>query len=281
MTISLPGPHLAVDELSSYAGGLLSAADESFVEDHLLSCVACRGLVPSVGAVDEGRLVEVWDEITDVLDRPRASMVERLLRQLGVSQETSRLVAAAPSLRVPWLAAIVVCLLLALAAAGAGGARGSWLFLTLAPLLPVAGVAAAYGPHTDPAWELARATPYSLVRLCLVRIAAVLGSTLPVAALVGLVLPGSVWWVAVVWLLPALAFVTVTLWAATYVDALLAAGVLSIGWAAVTTSAMWHRSDPALLLHPVVQLAFAGAAAVAAAGLWSRRGDLAGRQWQT
>jgi hypothetical protein len=278
---SLPGPHVAVGELSRYAAGLLPEVEESLLEEHLLSCAACRGLVPSVGAVDGQRLDVVWADVVDILDRPRLSVVERALHRLGVRQETSRLIAAAPSLRIPWLVAIAGCLLLAVAAANTGGARGSWLFLTLAPLMPVAGVAAAYGPHVDACWELARATSYSLARLCLVRVTAVLCSTLPLAVLVGLLLPGSAWWVAAVWLLPALAFVMVTLWAATYVDALFAAGVLAAGWAAVTTSAMWHHSDPALLLHPFVQFAFAGAAAFAAAGLWSRRGSLAGSQWLT
>jgi hypothetical protein len=280
MTTSLPESHIAPAQLSAYAAGQLSAAEESFLEEHLLSCAACRQLVPSVIAVDERRLDAVWNHVVDVLDQPRASVVERALHRLGASRETARLVAAAPSLRLPWLTAVAACLLLAVAAAGAGGVRGSWLFLTLAPLIPVAGVAAAFGPHTDPAWELTRATPYSLARLTLLRGAAVLTSTLPLAVLAGLLLPGSAWWVGAVWLLPALAFVTATLWAATYLEPLIAAAVLAVGWAAVTSDAMWRRTDPALLLRPSVQLAFAGAAAVAAVGLWSRRGKLAGPRWQ-
>lgn len=280
MTTSLPGPHIAAAQLSGYAAGLLSAAEESRLEEHLVACAVCRQLVPSVGAVDERRLDAVWNQVVDVLDRPRTSVVERMLHRLGASRETARVVAAAPSLRLPWLSAVAACLLLAAVAAGAGGARGSWLFLTLAPLIPVAGVVAAYGPHTDPAWELTRATPYSLIRLTLLRIAAVLASTLPLAVVVGLLLPGSAWWVAAVWLLPALAFVMLTLWAATYFEPLLAAGVLIVGWAAVTSHAMWHRTDPALLLQPSVQFAFTGAAAVAAVGLWSRRDKLAGPRWQ-
>lgn len=280
MTTSVPGPHLAPDQLSGYAAGVLSAVEESYLEEHLLSCGACRRLVPAVTPVDDRRLEAVWHEVVDVLDRPRPSVAERALRRLGASRETARLVAAAPSLRLPWLSAVCACLLLAAVAAGTGGVRGSWLFLTLAPLIPVAGVAAAYGPHTDPAWELARAAPYSLARLTLLRGAAVLASTLPLAVLVGLLLPGSAWWVAAVWLLPSLAFVTVTLWSATYLDPLLAAGMLTVGWVAVTSHAMWQRADPALLLRPGVQLAFAAAAAVAAVGLWSRSDTLAtGPRW--
>jgi hypothetical protein len=280
MTTSLPGAHVIPAQVSGYAAGRLSAAEESSFEEHLMSCAACRRLVSSGGRVDDRRLAAVWSEVVDVLDQPRVPMVERVLHRLGVGPETARLVAAAPSLRVPWLTAVATCLLLAVIAAGEGGVRGQWLFLAVAPLLPVAGVAAAYGPRWDSAWELARATQYSLSRLALLRSLAVLGSTLPLAAVVGVALPDADWWLAAVWLLPSLAFVTLTLWAATYVEPLLAVGVLTVGWLAVTSSATVHRTDPDLLWQPAVQFGFAAVMVAAAAGLWVRRGELATPRWQ-
>lgn len=280
MTTSLPGPHVVPAQVSGYAAGRLSARDEVSVEEHLISCAACRQLVSSAGSVDDERLAAVWSEVIDLLDQPRVPAVERVLHRLGASRETARLVAAAPSLRVPWLTAVTTCLLLAVIAASAGGVRGQWLFLAVAPLLPVAGVAAAYGPRWDSAWEIARATRYSLSRLALLRSLAVLGSTLPLAAVVGVALPNADWWLAAVWLLPSLAFVTLTLWAATYVEPLLAAGALTVGWLAVTSSATARRADPDMLWQPAVQLGFAVAILAAAAGLWLRRGELAKSRWQ-
>ena len=280
MTTSLPGRHLVLAQLSGYAADRLSAAEAAALEEHLLACPECRALVGSAGAVDDRRLDAVWTEVVDALDQPRSSVAERVLHRLGTSRETARLILAAPSLRLPWLAAVATCLLLSVIAAAAGGVRGPWLFLALAPLLPVAGVVMAYGPHSDAAWELTRATQYSMSRLALLRSLAVVASTVPLAALAGALLPSAAWWMAAVWLLPSLAFVTITLWVATYIQPVPAAGLLAIGWVAVTGDATVRRIDPAVLLHPGVQLGFAAAVVVASIGLWLRRADLVTPRWQ-
>ena len=56
------------------------------------------------------------------------------------------------------------------------------MFLALAPLAPVAGVAITFGPGADPSFELTVASPISTVRLLLLRAAAVLATTLVLAA---------------------------------------------------------------------------------------------------
>lgn len=275
--MTIPSRHVAPALLAGYVGGRLSEEDEVFLEQHLLGCAMCRGEVSSALPPSADRLDAVWNNVVDVLDRPSATPIERALHRVGMNRETARLVAAAPSLRLPWLAAMTTCLLLAVVAAAAGGVRGSWLFLTLAPLIPVASVVAAYGPRTDPAWELARATPYSLARLTLLRVAAILVTTIPLAIIVGVLLPGIEWWVGAVWLLPALSFVALTLWLGTYVEPLVAAAVLAIGWAVVTGAAAVHRSSPHVLLQPAVQLAFAAVVVVAALGVHARTDRLSGR----
>ena len=78
------------------------------------------------------------------------------------------------------------------------------LFLLVAPLLPLAGVAAAYGPLVDPAYELALAAPLGSLRLLLLRAVAVVAvddaaRRWPRA----LALPGLDW-TAAAWLLPSL-----------------------------------------------------------------------------
>ena len=271
MTSSTPGGHVASAEVSRYAAGHMTADDETLLEDHLLGCTAGRQAVTTSSSVDEHRLAVVWEGVVDQIDRPRVSVAERLLRWCGARPETARLVVAAPSLRAPWLAAVAACLLLSMVAA-AGSVRGTWLFLTLAPLLPVGGVVAAYGPHSDPAWELARSTQYSLARLAFLRAVAVLASTVPIAALVGALLPNADWWICAVWLLPALTFVLASVWLGTYVRPLPAAVTLAVGWLAVTTSATARRVDPDVLLRPGVQAGFAVAVVLTAVGVWSRRG---------
>ena len=56
------------------------------------------------------------------------------------------------------------------------GTHGVAVFLALAPLLPMVGVALAYGPTADPAYEIAAATPYSGVRLLALRTAFVVAT---------------------------------------------------------------------------------------------------------
>ena len=84
------------------------------------------------------------------------------------------------------------------------------IFLTLAPLLPVAGVALSYGPAADPAYELTLAAPYSVLRLVLLRSVAVVTCTVALTAIGALALADN-GWQAVAWLLPALALSAATL----------------------------------------------------------------------
>ena len=79
----------------------------------------------------------------------------------------------------------------------AGGAalfaedNGLTLFLIVAPLIPVAGVAASFGGDADPAHELVTVTPYSSLQLLLLRTFGVLTTSVPVTVLLGLALPGA------------------------------------------------------------------------------------------
>jgi hypothetical protein len=108
------------------------------------------------------------------------------------------------------------------------------VFVALAPVLPLAGVALAFNPRTDPFLELAAASPYSLVRLLLARTAFVVGTTLLPAALLTPLLPGDRW-LTVAWLLPALAMSTVVLALARRIEPFLSALVLAGGWLALST----------------------------------------------
>ncbi len=114
----------------------MTPALEASIEAHRIACADCRALL--VPAVAPQRLDAVWTEIVDRIDVPKASLLERLLRRLGVREDTARLLAVTPSLRLSWLTGVAIALVLALFGANSGG-RSVVAFLALAPVLPVAG----------------------------------------------------------------------------------------------------------------------------------------------
>ena len=220
------GWHVDPAVLDRYATGSLAGSAAASVETHLMACAGCRGALAP--AVDPARLAAVWTEIVDRVDAPRPSPVERLLLRLGMAEDTARLVAAAPSLTVSWLASLAVALLFAVLAADAGP-KGLLFFLALAPVLPVAGVAAAYGREVDPTYDIGLAAPYSTFRLVLLRSGAVVVSTMLLVALGAFLLPVD-GWLASAWLLPSLALTCATLAASTRVQPAWAAGGIVAAW---------------------------------------------------
>jgi hypothetical protein len=151
-----------------------------------------------------------------------------LLSRIGLSEHLARLLAVTPSLSPSWLGALVLTLAFAVVAAHQIP-RGALFFVLLAPLLPVAGVAAAYGPAIDPSHEIGLASPMSSFRILLIRSTAVLLTTFTLVGIFGLALPG-VGWTAAAWLLPGLALTLSSLALSTWVPPLWAAGVVSVFW---------------------------------------------------
>ena len=143
------GWHLDQDLVRRYVAGEANAVLAASVEAHVVACGECRRLLAP--AVDARRLDAVWAEIADTVDTPQAGLFERLLHLLGVRADTARLLAATPSLRIPWLAAVAAVFAFAALAAGLAP-QGQLLFLTVAPLAPVAGVALAFGRAGDPTY---------------------------------------------------------------------------------------------------------------------------------
>ncbi len=234
------GWHVEPTLVARYAAGRVGGSTAASVEAHLLGCAGCRkALAP---AVDPARLNAVWEEVVDRVDTPRPTVVERLLLHMGVGGDTARLVALAPALTASWLVAVVAVLTFALLAADAGP-RGVMIFLALAPVLPVAGVAAAYGREVDPTYDIGLAAPYSTFRLLLLRASAVLASTMLLAGAGALVLPVD-GWVAAAWLLPSLALTSVTLAASTRVDPVWAAGAIVGSWLFAVFTAYRSTGSP-------------------------------------
>ena len=263
--------HLDTELASRYAGGRVDTVLAASVEQHLVRCAACRGLLEPT--VDRGRLDAVFQGVLERVETPHAGVLERLVRRAGVDESTARLVAVTPSLRGAWLTGVFVVLTLALLTAHASP-HGVALFMTLAPVLPVVGVAMAFGPRTDPTHEIAAAAPYSTLQLVVLRTAFVVTSTVLPTAVLAPFLPGSAG-LAVGWLLPALALTGGTIALATRVPSHLAAGSLSALWVALVIPGLARTHDPTLAATPAVQLASLAALALSVAVLFHDRHQLA------
>jgi hypothetical protein len=220
--------HVQTDLLRRYARDDIDVSHAFSIEAHLLSCATCRDETRRV--VEASHLARSWERIDEVIVTPRPTLAERLLTRAGLSDHSARLLAATPSLQLSWFLAIAAVLALAVGAAHAA-ADGYLLFLAVAPLLPLAGVAAAFGPGVDPTYEIGVAAPMRSFRLLLVRATAVLTVTLMLAVAGALLLPGSDWKVAA-WLLPSLALVTASLALSTVVRPLRAAACAGGAWLA-------------------------------------------------
>jgi hypothetical protein len=120
-----------------------------------------RGMGPrdvDLGRVWLGVAAQVWRRQPGWLER----MAGRLLRSPGLA----RALVTTPSLLAPWLIATAVVL-------GAGAAAtlgtGEPLVALVAPAVAAAGIAYAYGPGIDPAWELSCSMAVSDRMVLLVR----------------------------------------------------------------------------------------------------------------
>jgi hypothetical protein len=263
----MSGWHLDADVLDRYVTGVAPSALAASVEAHVVRCGACRARM--VPAVDVPRLDRIWEEVVERVDAPVPAPVERLLLRLGIRDDIARLLAATPSMRAAWFASVLAVLALALASAHATE-RGVVVFLALAPLLPVAGVAAAFSPLTDPVHEVAAASPYSSFRLLVIRSAAVLTATVLLAGAAAALLPGTPW-LAVAWLLPALALTAGALALSTWFEPLYSALALATLWIGVTAPAFAPGRDPLLVVRSGAQLACFGVLLAAIATVAMRR----------
>ena len=262
--------HVGSELLHAYASGDVDGAHAFSVEAHLVGCAQCQAAVGEL--VEADRVQRVWADIEDRLDVPRSGPVAHLLMRLGVPGHLARLLAATPSLSVSWLGAVALTLGFAVTAAHEGE-RGLLLFLCVAALLPLAGVAAAFGHELDPTFELAVAAPFSSVRLLLLRTAAVLPVTIALAGLAALALPG-VGWTAAAWLLPSLGLTVVSLALTTYVAPLRAFAAVAFAWLAIVIAGAAGSGDRLAAFDGRAQIAFAVLAAAAVVVLALRRDHL-------
>ncbi|HEX9234839.1 MAG TPA: zf-HC2 domain-containing protein [Actinomycetota bacterium] len=266
--------HVEEAVLARYAQGDLDEARVFSIEAHLIACDVCRtALSPQA---NPERLERMWSEVVEAVDSPRPGPVERILRALGVKDHLARLLAATPSLRLSWFGAVAVALGFSVLAAHEGhGSGGLVLFLAVAPLLPVLGVAVAYGPGVDPTHEIGVAAPMRSFRLLMIRAVAVLLSTTILAGAAALLLPTLDWTVAA-WLLPSLGLTAASLALATVAPPLQTGGVVAFLWLAVVAASLSRPGGPiapqrVFAFRPAGQIAFLALAVAASAAVAIRR----------
>ncbi|MEO8106257.1 MAG: zf-HC2 domain-containing protein [Actinomycetes bacterium] len=256
--------HVPEQLVAAYVEGAVRGARAASIEAHVLSCQACRAMVGA--EVSSDRLESIWSTVVDEVDAPRRTWPERLLGAIGLPDTDARLIAAAPSLRLSWLASVGVVLLFAAWASNTSD-RGATLFLILAPVIPVLAVAGAYGPRIDPTYEMSAATPYPTLRLILLRSATVVAVSGLLALAASTFVPDGD--IAAAWLLPCLALVSLTLVLTRWVPLpVAAAGVAAVYALPLLSALIDNRDISAALLSPALQWA-AAVVAVAALSLLS------------
>jgi hypothetical protein len=293
MTSSFPGPagpvagadgHAGEDLLAGYAAGTGDGAVVWSLEAHLTGCARCRSALS--GHVDAERLARNRSVLLVRAALGDGGRARRLLSRCGVPDHLLRLLAATPSLRRSWLLSVIA--VLAVVAGEAAAVRYGWIpggapaplpghrspevlapFLLVAPLLVLAGVAAAFLPVFDPALRLAVAAPFSGFTLLLVRAVCALGAALIPVAGAAFLLPGP-GWLPVALLLPSLALCAFALAAATVTDPRAAAVTAGVLWAVpVLLLAAGHGPLP--IVQRNAQFACAAVLCVSAAVLLARR----------
>lgn len=200
-------------------------------------------------------------------DMAPAGRLEAALVRIGFRDHAARLLAATPALRGSWLGSQTLVLGFAVVASRA---RGLTPFLVLAPLLPLAGIAAAYGPHADPIHEISRAAPTSTFRLVLWRAAAVLSTTAALAAVAGVAIPPRTWMTAA-WVLPSLAVTITSLALGTFVEPLRAAAAVAFIWIGTTIGVAASAAGALTLFRGPAQITFSIVAVAGSAVIVRRR----------
>ncbi|GGZ29145.1 membrane protein [Streptomyces inusitatus] len=229
--------------IEEYArGGTGLAVDEVWaLEAHLEKCRDCRDRLSAAVTADAPAVAALTEAVWSDLEHRLASAVPAPARRLR-----ARLSAWTTPAMTPWLAMVLAVALLALLLdlAGPGSGQVS-LVLLLAPVLPVCGVAASWSRGLDPAYELTAATPRAGLQLVLRRTVSALAVVIP-ALLAGGWATGVT---AVQWLLPCLAFTSLTLALGGVIGVSRAAVALVAAWAAVVVAPTLATSRTAAALQ--------------------------------
>jgi len=223
-------------------------------------------------ATEVARSTENLLSIHAELDAPQESRLARLLRRLGVPDLTVPLVTATPALRRSWFAAVAIAVLFALTTAsnsmGSGVDRIA-VFLTLAPLVPLLGVALAFGKGIDPTHDLVVAAPRDTFKVFLIRAVTVLVASSTILLLTSALLPDGGFF-RVAWLMPAVAVTALSMALSSSFAPRRVATVIGAVWLVVVIIASGAASVAAVF-GPVTQVIAGGIAVASIAFVITRR----------
>lgn len=227
---------------------------------HIAGCASCRAQDHLEYAdVDLDR---VWAGIGARIWARPIGPLERLAARLLGSPGLARALVATPSLVLSWIVATAAVL-----AVGVVVTRGTGIPLValLAPALAGAGIAYAYGPGVDPAFELGQSMAVSDRMVLLVRAVAVFGLNAALGLIATLVAAGAAG-ITLGWLVPMAAVSALALAAATLARSAnvgVAAGLA--GWCIVVLGAAVGAHDlAAAVLNAALMPGYVAATAICA-----------------
>lgn len=227
--------HADQEMLAGYVAGTLSRSQAASVETHLTSCSSCRASMVPLAPPD--RLARNLAAVIDSVDQPRQHRLEAALVGVGVPERFARVLMVSPSERGPWVVGVLVALLVAIGAEAFSGSGGAlFVLLVAAPLLPLAGVAAAATFRHDPAREILAAVPTRDFSVFLMRALAVVTPTILVALGAALLFPEH-GWEAVLWLLPSFGLMATTLALGSWLPIRAVAWTLGAAWVLAAATA--------------------------------------------
>jgi hypothetical protein len=170
-----------------------------------------QGYLPGGSAPQDVDLDRVWTGVAAEVWRRQPGPAERLAGRLLRSPGLARALLTTPALLLGWVIASVAVL-------GTGTlvtlSTGTPLVPLMAPAVAAAGIAYAYGPGIDPAWELTQSMAIGDRMVLLVRALAVFGLN-AILGLVASAASGAVAAVTFGWLIPMTAVCALALAAAT------------------------------------------------------------------
>lgn len=237
--------HAGGELLARYAAGELDDIGQAAVETHVTGCQSCRDEANRLTAPPVLELA--WQGVATAIAAPPLPAPLRMLRRFGVQETDLVVLRASANLVVPLALALIAAVTFAVIATYLSTDDQRLFYLAIAPLLPVLLVTAAYDT-TDPMREVGDVTPFSQLRVALLRTAVSVSGALPPMLLMALV--PSIDLSLGAWLLPSLTLAVVTLAMLTWLSANTTVTAVSVTWLAAVTTMKANGS-----------LAFAGSSA--------------------
>lgn len=210
--------HAEEDHLRRYLSNSLDEVNAWSLEAHLDACSGCREHLATLSA--GSTVATIVDTVHEQL---RLDQQDRVWLR-GQLRRFRMLVG--PGWRLSWLFGAAAMLLIAVVLDASIDGNSQPALSSVAPALPLLGVALSFGRMVDPMYEMTLATPNSGLRLLLWRTAGILAVTVPVALVVGACAGSD----PAAWLLPCLGLT---------VGALALGTVMDIGKAAITIGSVW------------------------------------------